>query len=82
MTDASDENLARKHRKIFAFASVAGATFIAGLFAYYGSLVYQARGYEGFARFSNVMIAIGIGPGAWCNSRGAQHSARAPSAAP
>jgi hypothetical protein len=63
MTYASDENLARKHRKIFAFASVAGVAFIAGLFAYYGSLVYQARGYEGFARFSNVMISIAIVPG-------------------
>jgi hypothetical protein len=67
MTYASDENLARKHRKIFAFASVAGVAFIAGLFAYYGSLVYQARGYEGFARFSNLEfgqlrgIAEGIG---------------------
>lgn len=55
-------DLASKHRKIFAFASVAGAALIAGLFAYYGSLVYQARGYEGFVRFSNVTISIAIVP--------------------
>jgi hypothetical protein len=58
MTSIDEVQAVRKRRRLAVLILLAGTAAVVGLFAYYGSVVYQARGYEGFVKFSKFVIPI------------------------
>jgi len=58
MSSADEAEAIRKRRRTTIVILLAGTVFIVGLFAYYGAVTYQARGYDGLIRFSKFTLPV------------------------
>jgi len=58
MTSADEAQAIRRRRRIAIIILLAGTACVVGLFAYYGAVVYQARGYDAFVRFTKFVVPV------------------------